>query len=82
MLSSHLRSLGFIAAAAGAALGAYASRGTPLASAMLALLCAGLLGLLWSRAGRGRDDDLHDPGISTLVFPPESRFDQPVLPPR
>ena len=82
MLSRWIRTLASLAAAAGAAWGAYANRGTPLAFALLALVCAGLIGFAWVRAGRGRVDGLHDPAVSTLVFPPESKFQQSVLPKR
>jgi len=81
MLSPGLKSFAFIAAAAAAAVGAYASRGMPLVSMLLALLCAALVGGAW-RAARRRADSLHDPAISTLVFPPESKFRQSVLPRR
>ena len=81
MSSTAIRSLALFAAA-GAAWGAYELRGSVVASALLGTLCVGLLAWGSIRAGRGRSDVLHDAGVSTLVFPPESRFEQSVLPPR
>lgn len=72
----------FLAAAAAAGWGAYESRGTPLVSALLALACAGFVGFAWVKASRRKSDFLHDPAVSTLVFPPESKFPQSVLPKR
>lgn len=80
MVSSPLRLLATVAAASALAWAAYEGRAMLLAGALLALLCGGLF--LWMKAGRGRDDTLHDPAVSTLVFPPESKFQQSVLPPR
>jgi hypothetical protein len=74
MLSTRLPPLAFLVVAAAAGWGAYASRSMPLASALLALLCAGLVAASWRSARRDRQAHLHDPAISTLVFPPESRF--------
>jgi len=82
MVSSRLRSFAFFAAALGAAGAAYASRGTILTSALFALLCAVLIGLGWRSACRGKSKGLGDPSVSTLVFPPESKFRPSVLPPR
>jgi len=70
------------AAAAVAAWAAYEGRGVPFVSGLFALLCLGLLAYGWIRAGRVRDDSLRDAGVSTLVFPPESKFEQSVLPRR
>ena len=82
MLSSHARLLA-AAAAAAVVWVAFEHRGWPLAAALLALLGGTTIGILWLRAGRRRDGgELHDPAISTLVFPPESKFQQSVLPPR
>jgi hypothetical protein len=82
MSSRWIRTFASLAAAAGAAWGAFAHRGTPLTFALLALVCAGLIGFACARALRGRTDALHDPAVSTLVFPPESKFQQSVLPRR
>src|SRR4051812_37146601 len=81
MTSSHLTSFAFFAAATAAAGAAYASRGSLLASGLFALLCAVLIGLGWRRRAT-RTSGLTDPSISTLVFPPESKFQPSVLPPR
>ena len=51
-----------------------------LITASLSLLCAGIIGFFWIRGRRGRGDLLPDAGVSTLVFPPESKFQQSVLP--
>lgn len=51
-----------------------------LIAASLFLLCAGVIGFLWIRGRRGKGDLLRDAGVSTLVFPPESKFQQSVLP--
>ena len=46
-----------------------------LLTGLLALICAGFGGgVLWFRGRRSRDNELPDAGVSTLVFPPESRF--------
>lgn len=52
-----------------------------LTTTLLTLLVASIVGVLWLRARRGRDDVLPDAGVSTLVFPPESKFQPSVLPP-
>lgn len=46
----------------------------------LSLLCVGIIGFFWIRGRRGRGDLLPDAGVSTLVFPPESKFQPSVLP--
>ncbi|WP_427913371.1 hypothetical protein ACPWT1_22595 [Ramlibacter sp. MMS24-I3-19] len=51
-----------------------------LISTLLALLSATVGGLVWIRARRDRDDVLPDAGVSTLVFPPESKFQPSELP--
>lgn len=73
-----------LAVAAGGAWAAYKTEGVVLGTALLALICAGVIGFLWKGKGapRRRSVVLHDPAISTLVFPPESKFRQSVLPPR
>lgn len=63
-------------AAAAAAMAAYVLRAMPLACAPLALLCIAMLVSIWRTVARSSEDTLHDPAISTLVFPPESRFRQ------
>lgn len=82
MMSSRLMSFTSFAAAVAAAGAAYGSRGTILFSAVFALLCAVFLGLGWRSGGKARGNGLNDPSISTLVFPPESKFQPSVLPPR
>jgi hypothetical protein len=81
MLSHQVR-LVAIAAAAAVLSAAYASRGIVLASALFALLCAGVVGAHCIRAARGRRVVLHDPAVSTLVFPPESKFQHSAFPRR
>jgi hypothetical protein len=46
---------------------------------LLGLLC-GIVGVLWMRAGRREGEVVHDPAVSTLVFPPESKFQHSVMP--
>jgi hypothetical protein len=84
MSSNAAKSLLLFAAVAAAAWGAYEVRGRPLASALLVLVCLGLVGFGWLKAGAGKGgaDDLQDAGVSTLVFPPESKFHESVLPRR
>lgn len=50
-------------------------------TSLLTLLAAVIGGVLWIRGRRDRDDVLPDAGVSTLVFPPESKFQPSVLPP-
>lgn len=52
-----------------------------LITGLLAVLGAGVGGVLWVRGRRGTDNVLPDAGVSTLVFPPESKFQASVLPP-
>ena len=82
MMSSRLMSFASFAAALVAAAAAYASRGTILSSGVFVLLCTVFMGLGWRIGGNARDNGLNDPGISTLVFPPESKCQPSVLPPR
>ena len=42
--------------------------------AVLIALCASVLGFLWIRGRQDRGDSLPDAGVSTLVFPPQSKF--------
>ena len=51
-----------------------------LTTALLILFCVCIVALLWIRGRRGRGDLLPDAGVSTLVFPPESKFQASVLP--
>lgn len=52
-----------------------------LLTGLLALLGAAFGGgFLWFRARRERDNVLPDAGVSTLVFPPESKFHASALP--
>jgi hypothetical protein len=73
MVSHHI---GFfvIVAAVALVLATYASRSILLAAALVALVCGGAVGVQRLRARRQKRTLLHDPGVSTLVFPPESRF--------
>jgi hypothetical protein len=80
-MSGRLTSL-VCAAAIGAAGLAYASRGAILTCGLFAVLCTVLIGLLWRHHRSGRNSRLNDPGISTLVFPPESKFQHSVHPRR
>jgi hypothetical protein len=82
MLTRPIAPAAYLASAALLGLAAYATRAEPLACAVLLFLSAGaaLLGLM--ARGRARHEGLHDPSVSTLVFPPESRFPQSVLPDR
>jgi hypothetical protein len=43
-----------------------------LTAALLALLC--VLGVLWIKRREARNEVMPDARISTLVFPPESKF--------
>ena len=82
MMSSRLLSFASFAAALVAAGAAYASRGTIVSSGVFVLLCAAFMGLAWRIGSKATANGLHDPSISTLVFPPESKFQPSVLPPR
>jgi hypothetical protein len=59
----------------------YASRAALLAVVLLGLLVGACLVVRRIQAQRRQGALLHDPGVSTLVFPPESKFRQSVLPP-
>lgn len=52
-----------------------------LLTGLLAVLCAAFGGVRWARRRRRADNVLPDAGVSTLVFPPESKFQASVLPP-
>ena len=41
---------------------------------VVVVLCVCILGFLWMRGSRGRVDSLRDAGVSTLVFPPQPKF--------
>jgi hypothetical protein len=82
MKSSRLTSFVSFAAAFVAAGVAYASRDTPLILGLLALLSTALIGLGWRAGGRARADGLNESSISTLVFPPESKFQASLRHPR
>lgn len=75
MLFARLPPVAFLVGAAAAGLGAYAARAMPLVVSVLVLLSVSLAGVFWIRARRSSRSQLHDPAISTLVFPPESKFD-------
>jgi hypothetical protein len=49
-----------------------------LTAALLTLLC--VVGFLWIRGRRVGNEVLPDAQISTLVFPPESKFQSSVMP--
>jgi hypothetical protein len=51
-----------------------------LTIALLFAFLAGLFGFIWFRGRRNRACLLPDAGVSTLVFPPESKFQPSVLP--
>lgn len=59
----------------------YAKLGILAGTGLLSLL---LCGAFSARSIRRKDGGtvMHDPAISTLVFPPESKFQQSVLPPK
>jgi hypothetical protein len=80
MLSSS-RLIG-IAAAFLASWVAYSKLGPLAGAGLLALLGVAAVGFSRLKAGRARGASLDDPAISTLVFPPESKFQPSVLPPR
>jgi hypothetical protein len=80
MFSSQVRL--FFVVLVGAALAAtYASRAILLGIVALGLFGVGYFVARRIQAARKRGALLHDPAISTLVFPPESKFRQSVLPP-
>jgi hypothetical protein len=78
MITSSLKLFIGLALAAAVAWNAYDGGAMLLVPAvlMLMLLC---LGLFWVRSpsSRLRTELLHDPAVSTLVFPPESKLQQP-----
>jgi hypothetical protein len=80
-MSARLMSFACFVAAATAGGAAFANYVTPFISGLLALLGVVLFGL-GCRRGTRADGGLNDPSISTLVFPPESKFHASVLPPR
>jgi hypothetical protein len=82
MITSHSRWLAAFGVAAAVAWVTYDSAGMLLGGAVLAVLCVAFIGLFWMGGSRRGADVLHDPAVSTLVFPPESKFQQSVLPPR
>jgi hypothetical protein len=80
MFTPHVK-LFFIVLVAAASAATYASRATSLGSIALGLLGAGYWVARRIQVARKQDALLHDPSASTLVFPPESKFRQSVLPP-
>lgn len=82
MITGNFRWIAAAAVAAAVAWAAYKSGGALLAGVSFVLVMAGFFGLSRLGASRRGDDVLHDPAVSTLVFPPESKFQQSVLPPR
>ena len=68
-----------VALAVSVAWAAYKWGGVLLAGSWLALVCFALLVFRRLSASRRDADLLHDPAISTLVFPPESQFQSSVL---
>ena len=79
MITGHFRWTAAVALAASVLWAAYEGGGVLLAGACLALLLFALMGLRWIGAARRRGEVLHDPAISTLVFPPESKFQSSVI---
>jgi hypothetical protein len=79
MTTGHLKGTAAVALAVSVAWAAYRSGGALLAGAWLALFCVGLIGFFWIRASRRNADVFHDPAVSTLVFPPESKFQSSVM---
>jgi hypothetical protein len=57
----------------------FSSQVTLLTAGFLIVLVAGGVGL-WIRGRRGRGDLLPDTRVSTLVFPPETKFQPSVFP--
>jgi hypothetical protein len=45
-----------------------------LATTLLVMLCVCILGIFGIRGCRSSGDSLPDAGVSTLVFPPQSKF--------
>jgi len=76
MVTSSLKFLIGLALAAAVAWTAYAGSAVLAVAAVLILVC---LVLFWARSSgsRLRTELLHDPAVSTLVFPPESKLQQP-----
>jgi hypothetical protein len=77
MVTSSLKLFTGIALVAAVAWSAYSGVAMPLLAAGVLVLC---VVLLWARSSRGspfRTELLHDPAVSTLVFPPESKLQQP-----
>jgi hypothetical protein len=82
MVTSSLKLVTGFALAAVVAWTVYDRDATVWLTAVLVLLCAGLF-WFWRLGGpRLRADLLHDPATSTLVFPPESKLQRPLRPPR
>jgi hypothetical protein len=80
MSSPQVRLFVIVLVAAGLA-ATYASRAILIAVVVVGLLVSACLVARRIHAGRKQGTLLHDPGVSTLVFPPESKFRQSVLPP-
>lgn len=81
MSSSRVIGIVLWIAAAATGAGAYLSRGAPIVSGLFVLASVSLITYGWVRARRARNSDvLSDPAMSTLVFPPESKFQPSVLP--
>ena len=79
MFTAFLRAAVAIALAVLVAWGAYTRAGLLLASALVALFCFGAMAFARISAARRKGDIVHDPAISTLVFPPESKFQSSVM---
>jgi hypothetical protein len=77
MVTSSLKLFTGLALAAAIALSAYDGGGVLLSAAVLVLVCAGLFCLRSLSGSRFRTELLHDPAVSTLVFPPESKLQRP-----
>lgn len=73
MVTTLLKLFIGVAITAVAAWSAYDGRAILLLAAVL-VLCAGLLWVRLSSVSRRETALLHDPAVSTLVFPPESKL--------
>lgn len=82
MVIGSVKLVAGVAVAAVVARIAYGIGGMSLVATGLGLLCIGVIAFRSLSASRQRADLLHDPAVSTLVFPPESKVRQAARPPR